>query len=388
LAGMVKAPAVDRPQDMKRARVLHVIDSLHLGGAQEVIFTLVKGADSTRFEHEVATLHGHGVYWERMRAEGFRLHSLSPSKFLPLYLLRLWAMLRRGNYDVLHCHLGASNIMAKPIGRACRVGAIVSHDHTNDRLRVENRLVFWLDRWANQFADAFVAVSETCRKFLIEAEGIAAEKIRLVANAIDPERYRPGVWERAAARQEFGLRPGDVVLAGVGRLNPQKNFGLLLDVAAELKQANLRVVLAGTGPEEAFLQERATELGLSEQVRLLGYVADTRKVYAAADLLVITSRFEGLPMTLLEAMSSGVPVVAAALDGMMEVIESGKNGWLVKPGDRAGFVAAVREALQDESQRKQLAAAGRETILQRYGAARMVREIEEVYQHLLEEKNS
>jgi glycosyltransferase involved in cell wall biosynthesis len=371
---------------MKRARILHVIDSLHLGGAQEVIFTLVKGADQTRFEHEVATLHGQGVYWERMQADGFTLHSLSPSKFFPLYLLRLWRLIRRGNYDVLHCHLGASNIIAKPMGRVLGVPAIVSHDHTNDRLRVENRLVFWLDRWANQFADGFLAVSETCRKFLIEAEGVAPEKIRLVANAIDTERYRPGVWERSAVRQELGLKPDDVVLAGIGRLNPQKNFALLLEVVAELKQPDLRVVLAGTGPEEAYLQERVAELRLSEQVRFLGYVADTRKVYGAADVLVITSRFEGLPMTLLEAMSSGVPVVAAALDGIMEVIESGRNGWLVKPGDRAGFVAAVREALEDEPKRQRLAEAGRETILQRYGAARMVQEIEEVYTRLIEEK--
>ncbi len=370
---------------MKPVRVLHVIDSLHLGGAQEVIYTLVR-ASTSRFVHEVATLHGRGIFWERMRAAGFTLHSLSPSKYLPLYLPRLWQLLRRGQFSILHCHLGASNILAKPLGRWVGIPAILSHDHTNDRLRIENRWVFRLDQWANGFADAFAAVSESCRNFLIQAEGIPAEKITLVPNAIDAAHYCPGACGRNEARARFGLSPQDLVLAGVGRLNPQKNFALLLEVAAELASdfPQLRLVLAGNGPEEADLRRRAAELGLTKRVVFLGLVEDSRTVYAAADLLVMPSRFEGLPMTLLEALASELPVVASALDGIAEVIESGRNGILVPEGDRDGFVCAIRAALSAPEKRQAMGQAGRKTILQHYSAARMAAQIEHLYDQLLE----
>lgn len=370
---------------MKPARVLHLIDSLHLGGAQEVILTLVRGSDPAKFEHEVATLHGHGVYWDRMQAAGFTLHSLSPSKYIPLYIPNLIRLIRQGQFDLLHCHLGASNIIGKPLGRRLGVPAILSHDHTNDAQRINNRAVFLLDRWANRHADWFVTVSESCRNFLTKAEGIPENKITLVPNAIDSERYRPVAVSRPDARREFSL-PADVpVLAGVGRLTPQKNFQLFLDVVADLQREipDLHALLAGTGPEDSLLRQHAASLGIADRVVFAGYVADSRKVYAAADLLLMPSRFEGLPMTLLEAMSSGLPVVASALDGIAEVISSGKDGVLVAPGDRDGFVRAVRDLWNDAPMRKAMGHVGRATIEARYSARRMVSQIEEIYARLL-----
>lgn len=382
LAGMAPPSEPDR---MKPARVLHLIDSLHLGGAQEVILTLVRGSDPAKFEHEVATLHGHGVYWDRMQAAGFTLHSLSPSKYIPLYIPNLIRLLRHGQFDLLHCHLGASNILGKPLARWLGLPAILSHDHTNDAQRIENRTVFLLDRWANRYADWFVAVSESCRNFLIQSEDIPEHKITLVANAIDSDHYRPGTIPRLEARQKFSLPPEAPVLAGVGRLTPQKNFLLFLDVVADLQREipDLHILLAGTGPEDSLLRQHAASLGIADRVVFAGYVADSREVYAAADFLLMPSRFEGLPMTLLEAMSSGLPVVASALDGIAEVISSGADGVLAPPGDRDGFVRAVCELWRNASARKTMGQAARETIEARYSARRMVSQIEEIYARLL-----
>lgn len=369
---------------MKKIRILHVLDSLHLGGAQEVVLTLVRGADVTRYHHEVATLHGRGVYWERMAAAQIPLHSLSPSKYLPLYLPRLAALLRSGDFDILHCHLGASNIIAKPLGRSLGVPHIISHDHTNDLNRQNHRCLFLLDRWANQSADWFIAVSESCRRFLIEAEGLPSGKITLVPNAIDTAHYAPGFFERDEARRELGLGRDDLVVAGVGRLNPQKNFGLFLEILAGLHERfpRLRGILAGTGPEEAMLREQTQALGLNGLVQFAGYLPDTRKVYAATDVLLMPSRFEGLPMTLLEAMASAVPVVASALDGMAEVIHEGEDGFLCPPGETATFQPAVADLLQDATLRERIGQAARQTVMARYGAPRMIQQIEAIYQQL------
>ena len=296
-------------------KVLHVIDSLHLGGAQEVVLNLATCGNKQRFSHDVATMHGRGVYWDRMQAQGIPLHSLSPQKYFPWYAASLPALLLRGGFDILHCHLVASNIIAKPLGRLCRVPVVLNHDHTNDDYRANDRLRLALDTLSNRLASHIIAVSDSCRRFLIERERVPAEKITLVQNAIDLRRYSPACGTRFEARKALGLPENGTVVAGVGRLNPQKNFSLFIRIAAAVLKRHPQAVfvLAGEGPEDGLLRRLAVECGLGEQVHFCGYVPDTRQVYLAADILLMPSLFEGLPMTLLEAMAMKVPVVALSL---------------------------------------------------------------------------
>lgn len=364
--------------------VLHVIDSLHLGGAQEVVLNLAT-CGSPRFRHEVATMHGHGIYWDRLREAGIKVHSLSPHKFLPLYLATLPALLVSRRPDILHCHLIPSNIIAKPLGALLGVPLILNHDHTNDPHRIDNKLLLALDKSTNRLARHFIAVAAACRDFLIQHESIPPQKITLVPNAIDLRRFSPGTISREAARASLGL-PSDVpVIAAVGRLNPQKNFALLLDIAAELapRFPDLRFLLAGEGPEETMLREKARTLGLTERVVFSGYVADTRNVYVAADMLLMPSRFEGLPMTLLEAMAMRLPVVASRLDGIAEVVEDGREGFLVESTDTAGFVERCTTLLKNPAKSSDLAANSRAKIEARFSVERMTSAVEAIYDRFL-----
>ena len=205
-------------------KILHVIDSLHLGGAQEVVMNLATCGDRSRFSHEVATLHGRGVYWDRMSALGVKLHSLSPHKLFPWYVPSLIALLAAGKFDILHCHLIASNIVAKPLGALCRVPVIINHDHTNDSYRAEQHVRLMLDTLSNRLATHIITVSESCRQFLLTREGIPENKLTLIQNAIDLSRYSPKCGSRTEARKSIGLPDHVPLVAGVGRLNPQKNF--------------------------------------------------------------------------------------------------------------------------------------------------------------------
>jgi glycosyltransferase involved in cell wall biosynthesis len=369
---------------MTRRRVLHLIDSLDLGGAQEVVLNLATRG-SGRHEHEVAALHGRGVYRRRLRDAGVRVHSLSPHKYLPLYATSLPWRLMAGRYDILHCHLTPSNILGKPLGALLGVPVRINHDHTNDALRVRSAVVRGLDRWSNHFASHIVAVAGSCRDFLIEREGVAPARITLVPNAIDTAHYAPGAVPRDEARRRLGIGESARVVAGVGRLRPQKNFPLFLEVAAALAKVfpDGVFVIAGEGPDEAMLRGMARELGLGERVVFTGYVPDSRVVYAAADVLLMPSRFEGLPMTLLEAMSSGLPVVASRLDGIAEVVGDGVDGFLVDGGSAEGFVQCASRLLGDSAHAAAVGAAAREAVLARYSVGRMTGEIEEIYERFL-----
>ena len=375
---------MERPPTCPVKRVLHVIDSLHLGGAQEVVLNLAT-CGSSRFQHEVATMHGHGIYWDRLQDAGVKVHSLSPHKHLPLYLATLPALFLANRPDILHCHLIPSNIIAKPLGALMGVPLILNHDHTNDPQRIDNKLLLALDKTTNRFAHHIIAVAGACRDFLIQHESIPPEKITLVPNAIDLRRFSPGNADRAESRNKFGLPIDAKVIAGVGRLNPQKNFSLFLDIAAALapRFPELRFLLAGEGPEESMLREKARTLGLADRIVFAGYVADTRQVYAAADILLMPSRFEGLPMTLLEAMAMGLPVVASKLDGIAEVIEDGREGFLIESNDTHGFVERCAALLENPAKSSEFAANARAKIEARFSVERMTSAVEAIYDQFL-----
>ncbi len=365
-------------------RILHVIDSLHLGGAQEVVMNLATCGDTAEFHHEVATMHGHGVYWERMAAMGIPLHSLSPHKLFPWYAASLPALLLRGKFDILHCHLVASNIIAKPLGALCGVPVIINHDHTNDDYRANDRIRLALDTFSNRLATHLIAVSDSCRRFLIEREDVPAEKITLVQNAIDLARFSRACGTRAEARRKLGLPERAPVVAGVGRLNPQKNFTRFIRIAAEVSKHHPETVflIAGEGPEESLLKRCAGEAGLGDRMKFCGYVADTRSVYLAADVLLMPSLFEGLPMTLLEAMAMEVPVVASALDGIAEVVEDGADGFLAQPDATGIFAEKIRCLIEDPEMAARTGRAASAKIAARFSASRMCAEVEQIYRRL------
>ena len=365
-------------------RVLHIIDSLHLGGAQEVVLNLAT-CGSSRFRHEVATMHGHGIYWNRLKQAGVKVHSLSPHKLLPLYLASIPMRLLADRPDILHCHLIPSNIIAKPLGALLGVPVLINHDHTNDTRRADSRLLLALDRFSNRFASHIVAVSASCRDFLITRESISASDVTLVPNAIDLRRFSPASARRDHARLELGLPASERVVAGVGRLNPQKNFSLFLDIAAQLapRFPDLHFLLAGDGPEEKMLREKAATLGIADRVTFSGYVADTRLVYLAADVLLMPSRYEGLPMTLLEAMAMGLPVVASQLDGIAEVIGDGREGFLVPSDDAPLFVERTAALLQDADLSSRIAQNARAKIEACFSVERMTSAVEEIYDRFL-----
>ena len=361
-------------------RILHVIDSFDLGGAQEALVNLVACTDRARFEPEVATMHGRGVYWEKVRALGVPVHSLSPHKFAPLYIWNLLRLLLTGKFDIVHCHLIASNLVAKPLAALVGVPVRFNHDQANDEYRHRDRLRLALDKFANRFSTHICAVSASIVEYLVKHEGVARDRISLVHNAIDLRRFTPAPERRAELRREWQLPPDASVIAGIGRLNYQKNFPLFLEVAAEIAHSHPRAifVIAGTGPEDRSLRERA-----GANVRFLGYVADTARLYDAVDMLLMPSRFEGLPMAMLEAMAMRVPVVASRLDGIAEVIVDGTDGLLATPSAKDEFVAHLRTLLDDPKRAAALAASAFEKVARDFSAERMTREVEALYTRYL-----
>jgi glycosyltransferase involved in cell wall biosynthesis len=370
-------------------RLLHVIDHLGTGGAQETLLSLIRHLDRRRFHLEVATLHGQGHYWHIFRQLAVPVYSLSPHKYIPLYLPKLFYLLQTGNFDLIHCHLTASNLIAKPLAAILGVPLIFNYDH-NDMYRTQQKTRLRLDRLANLLTDHIIAVSASTRDFLIQQEGVPADKITIIYNGVDLERFQaaPDSPTRATWRHTWGLPENTPVVAGVGRLRQQKNFPLFLRVAREvlreIPQAGF--VIAGEGPERPDLELLARDLGIAPQVHFLGYVSDMTELYAGVDLLLMTSHAEGTPLTVLEAMAMGVPVVATRVDGMAEVLEDGVDAYLVPPGDLGACARRTCRLLQDQALARQFSLAGQRKVRDHYSAVSMTRQLENIYLKYLQDR--
>ena len=369
-----------------RIRVLHVIDSFDLGGAQTALLHLVRHRDTARFDVEVAAMHGCGVYWDRFAELGVPVHSLSPRKWLPVYFLKLAALLLARRFDVVHCHLFGANILAKPLAALLGARVRINHDQCNDRARIDSRALFLADKITNRLSSHICAVSRSIRDFLVDHERVPADRVSVVYNGVDIAGFTPGGGARDSAREKLGLPRGAFVVAGVGRLHPQKNFALFLDVAAEAlarSKIPLHFIIAGTGPEEAMLRERAKSLGIADRVTFAGFVADMRAIYAASDALLLTSLYEGLPLTVLEAMATGVPVIASRLDGIGEILGDGVDSRLAASGNRTEFVETLLEISAQPETARGLAAAARKKVEATFSAETMAREVEAIYERCL-----
>jgi glycosyltransferase involved in cell wall biosynthesis len=367
-------------------KVLHVIDSLDLGGAQTFLLELVKHHDRTRYLPEVACMHGRGVYAKAFEEEGIAVHSLSPGKFPPLYLPNFWRLMRSGGYDILHFHLFGANLCAKPLAIMAGHPAIIVHDQCNDASREKNPLLLAADAFWNRRSDRVIAVSESTRSYLLDREDLPDDLVTVIPNGIDAEVFKPASEpQREESRDAMGISRDCFVIGGVGRLVAQKNFTLFMDIAARVLSGNPSAVfvIAGTGPQGEELKAKAATLGIADRVRFLGHVSDRLALYHALDALLMTSDFEGTPMVLLEAMACGLPVVASAVDGIAEVCSDGKDAILVAPGDEPRFASSVECILRNPEFGRALGKEARNAILEGYEIRGLVTGIERVYDEVL-----
>ncbi len=365
----------------RRYRVLHVIDSLDLGGAQSVMINLLRHGDTARFEFSAAAMHGRGVFWEELKTLGVPVFSLSFHPRFPSYVPALaWLCLTR-KYDVVHTHLLAANVVAKPIAALCGVPVRINHDHCNDKLTDPRKWAPKADEITNRFSTHVIAVSGSTRQYLLDHEGLPAARVTTIHNGVDLGIFQPRPEQRAAARARWGLPENAFVVAGIGRLTHQKNFALFIKVAVAVRARHPHAifVIAGTGEEESDLRRQARRLGIEDGVRFLGYVGDMAALYPALDMLLLTSRYEGLPITILEAMAVGIPIVSAKLDGVQEILSDGEDAALVTPGDCAGFCDRVSELIAQPETARRLANAALAKVRAGYSAEAMTRAVEAIY---------
>ncbi len=360
------------------AKVLHVVESMEAGGAERVVAEYAKWHDRSRYAPEVCCVLTSGPFADSVVASGVPVHVLGRrSRYDIGAVLRLARIVRRGRFDVVHNHNFAALAAGLPASVLGLAKAVIRTEHNVLRTRGQAR--YFASRAAVLREDAQIAVSDAVRRSHVGRGRIGPGRFVTILNGVDAERLAPSA-DRSTVRKRLGLADDAVVALNVGSLTEQKNRHTLLEAAALLTDVErLRVLVVGSGPEEAELKERADELGLSGRVLFLGRRLDVPDLLAASDVFVLSSDWEGLPITILEAMAVGVPCVSTAVGGVPEAITDGVSGLTVKPGDPAALADGLRRLALDAGLRARLANAARDEFGRRFTARQMVRQTEALY---------
>jgi glycosyltransferase involved in cell wall biosynthesis len=363
-------------------RVLHVIDHLDLGGAQTALLDTLRHRDRTAFDVEVAVMHGRGPFADALEALGVKVHSLARAKWPPTYLIKLVRLLRSADFQIVHFHLQGANWIAKPLAALAGQRILIAHDHTSGDLRFRGASSLLPDAASHLFSSRIIAVSKGVRDFLARWEAVPNDLIELVPNAVDNEIFRPcTLEEKRAARSKFDISEKTFVAGGMGRLAHEKNLVMLAELAA--LHPGTVFLIAGSGPERDRISALASELGVDSRLRLLGTILDRVSFYHALDAFILPSLYEGLPMALLEAMSSGVPVLSSRLEGISAVLVEEVEGLLAKPGDVADFSRQLGRLEESRELGGKLAQAARMKTSNQFSASVTARRIESIYRREL-----
>jgi L-malate glycosyltransferase len=365
-----------------QVRVLWLIKGLGPGGAERLLVEHAERGDHEHVTYAVARV----LSWKdrlvpELEALGVEVHDLGVrSQLDPRWVHRLHSLLRRGNYDVVHAHSPMVAAVARAVVRTmprAQRPAFVYTEHNrwpsySPATRVVNQATY-------AWNDAVFAVSDDVRASVSPR---VRDRVEVVVHGVNVEQVRAHLGERDAVRRELGVGDTDVLSVTVANLRPGKNYPGLLATARQVIDRGLPVqfVAAGQGQLEDEIGVLHAQSGLGNRFRLLGYRDDTTRLIAGADLFLLASHHEGLPVTVMEALTLGVPVVAPRVGGLPEVVESGHNGILVTP-DSATALANAIERVADPAVRSSLVDGAR-TTGQRFDSAAAFTRIDAVYQQV------
>ncbi|MFQ5745722.1 MAG: glycosyltransferase [Gemmatimonadota bacterium] len=347
------------------------------GGAERVLLEL--GEELRRRGHEVCPIgpsDGCGWLAEQFRSRGFVPETFTLRRALDPGCRRgLVEVLRRRGIDVMHSHEFAMALYGASAARAVGIPHVITlHGSTYYADRLRRRIAL---RWAFRRSAAAVAVSGATGERIRTSLGLPADAIEVIRNGI-----RPAPGDRMETRAALGLGEDEVLAIAVGNLYPVKGYDVLLRalaMAAGTVSAPWRLAVVGRGEEEAALRDLAGRLGLAPRVRWLGYRDDVPDLMAAADVYVMSSRSEGLPLAVLEAMFAGLPIVATRVGGIPEAVGADREGLLVEPQDPGDLAAALSRLLGDPALRDRLAAAARRRAERDYHVEVMTDAYERLY---------
>lgn len=384
----VAPPQLNTAPATRPLRVMFALTSMPVGGAETLLVNLLRAVDRSRIAAEVCCLKAPGPWGERIAAE-FPLHAnFIRHKADWRVVGRLARLMRARQVDAL-VTVGAGDKMfwGRIAAYLAGVPVIASALHSTgwpDGIGRLNRLL-------TPITDAFIAVARAHGKFLIEQEQLPDRKVFVIPNGVDTRRFMPPATDKHALRRRLGLPMGVPLCCIVAALRPEKNHHRFIRIAAHVRQllpCPVEFLIIGDGPLRAALAQYSASQGLTGAVHFLGSRDDVDEILPACDTFMLTSDNEACPVSIMEAMACGLPVVAPDVGSIHNVVIDKRTGFVIEPTDERQFAYRLAHLLDDAGLATRLGTAGRQRIVDCGSLESMVAGYQDLLERLYLEKRS
>ncbi len=367
----------------EKIHIAFLVHTYGFGGLENMVTNLVNHLDPNRFESTIisfAPLQPLDNRVDLSRTQVISLNKKGGNN--PVLIYKIYQLLKRIRADIVQTHNWGTAVEGIIGAKIARIQGIVHAERGTIEDKERN---VKLQRFLWGFADQVLSVSEGHRKKVTNIVGFPNERMKVIVNGVDTERFFPNPTIKAVIRQKLGLKTNSLCIGTVGSLRFVKNQSLLIKACkAVLSQFDqVEVLIVGAGPLVSQLKLEVKTLGLSEKIRFVGVQPDIPEILNALDIFVLPSRSEGMPNAVLEAMACGVPVISTSVGGVPEVIESEKNGILIASEDEQHLVQVLKELVQNHKKRFSLGIEGRKRVESYFSLKKMVAEYEILYEALL-----
>ncbi len=379
----------------KRIHIVHVIHHLVIGGMENGIVNLINRMPKERFQHTVVCIEDYSDFRERIQVEGVQVIALHRSE-IGVWQVRykLFKLFRALRPDIVHSR-NMSGLDAILPARLAGVRCCIHGEHGRDvdDLHGTHYKFKLLRRLHSPLVSHYITVSNELKQYLVDDVQISAKRVTQILNGVDVDKFAPPQavddirrqFDEVSSHIVSGQR---VIIGAVGRLQKVKNYALLINAFSKLLEKGhfkekLSLVVVGDGPERQNLMDLSIELGVNENVWFAGASSNVSELLQLMNVFVLSSVAEGISNTILEAMATGLPVIATAVGGNVELVRDGETGFLVESDHLDSMAQALQRVCENDELRERQASLARQCAVSEYSLDTMVAHYQDTYEGLL-----
>lgn len=384
-----------RGSKKQKIRVCHVVNALDVGGMENGVVNLCNNLDRSKFEPMICCLYHTGPMADRLRPDVRVINMAQSQGKSILSVFRLARLFKQIKPDIVHTHAwGGGSLYGITGARLANVPVIINGEHGSFFLK--NHQVI-LQRILARISNLTLSVSESLKRRIVKNLGIPDEKIKVFPNGVDTDKFTGNydwsyISEECTQKYGFSLNGNSFIIGSVASLKAEKNQIMLLEALREIKHENdgrkIKVIIVGDGPDLEKLMQFVRDNQLERDVVFLGNRQDIPQLLPAFDVLISTSisRHEGMSNVILEAMSSGLLVIATKSVGTTEVVREGETGFLIEENDVSALINKINLLRNDRELVRRMGAQARKIAKEQYSIAKMVENYEKLYLRILQGK--
>ena len=371
---------------MKNGKInmLQLVNGFAIGGGEMKVLELVQRLNKDRYNITVCSVGQGGPLESEFRKAVDRVEIFSKKMSFDFSLVQKVAQLmKQQQIQILQTTLFYADVIGAYAAYLAKVPVVISWEAVTGPFAFHH---YWSYKLASRKIDRIVAVSDDIRNKVIRERNLAEEKVVTIHYGVDLKKFAPE--DQILKKTDIGVSEGQTVLGTVARFDHPKGHKHLIAAAPEIVKQfpNVRFVFVGDGPLRQDVEQQIHRLGLDQYFVLLGFRRDVKQLLGVFDLFILPSESEGLPNAVLEAMACSNPVVASAVNGVVEVVVDGKTGYLIPPGDPQSISAAVIKKLHSPENMKQMGIKGRERVAAAFSVEQQIGKFEELYDALYVKK--